>query len=792
MGTSLKETLQIAVRELVEWVLRSGDLDLTFSAGSKTTDAIRAHQKIQRSRPPGYEAEVRISRQIETDHFFLGVSGRIDGVYTLSEATDGAKVIIDEIKTTTRDLAVFQESDHPIHWGQAKVYAYLYAVTYEIDPIDIQLTYYRIDTEERVEIRRRFDLSTLSAFFADLVDRYAAWANVLSSWCNTRDEHIEALSFPFADYRPGQREMAIHVFRVIQNHSQLFVQAPTGIGKTVATLFPSIKALGRGLTAKVFYLTARTTARAVAEKAIHGMGKNGLRIKSITLTAKDKICFCPDAVCHPDECIFAKGYFDHIDAAVFELFTHADRFTREAIEKAARDFQICPFEFSLELTLWADIIICDYNYAFDPRVYLRRFFSDDQGNYTFLVDEAHNLVDRSREMFSAEIRKQPFLDLRKSLKDALPGLYKTLGKINSQLVKSRSTCEESGGRMAQAQAPYELSPLLASFQFQAERWLLKNKPAPFREPLLSLYFEVGTFLKILDGYTDNYATCMEKIGLDLKIKLFCVDPADQMAAALARGRSIVFFSATLTPIAYFKKLFGCNDNAYGFSLPSPFPRENFCLLSLNRLSTRYQSRETTLPALLEILHTLVSTGRGNHLLFFPSYQYMMMTYTAFIAAFPEIEIVLQTPEMGESDRAAFLEKFTHENDPRLVGFAVIGGVFGEGIDLEGDRLSGAAIIGVGLPGISIENELIREHFDRRNGVGFDYAYLYPGINRVFQAAGRVIRSETDRGVVLLIDDRYATPRYRRLLPEHWEPIPVRDEKELEKHLNRFWEGRSDE
>lgn len=783
----MKEKLQIAVRALVAHVLRAGDLTLTFTGQSRTVEAIRAHQKIQKSRPAGYEPEVPVSRRIETDAFLLDISGRIDGVYPLNAAAPEDVIVIDEIKTTSIDLDVYRETENPIHWGQAKAYAYMYGITHGLTRIDIQLTYYHLDTGERLEIRRRFDLSFLAAFFDELVNRYLSWASVLAKWCETRNAGIEVLSFPFPDFRPGQREMAVQVYRAIQHGRQLLVQAPTGIGKTMAVVFPALKALGRGLVSKIFYLTARTTARAVAEKAAGAMAQKGLRVKSLTLTAKEKICFNPESACNGEECAYAKGHFDRINAAINDLFTLGpDAVTREAIEETARAHRVCPFEFSLDLTLWADMVICDYNHAFDPRVYLRRFFADETGHYTFLVDEAHNLVDRSREMFSAEIRKQPFLDLRRNLKDAQPGLYRTLGRLNAQFVRIRAACEAAGGDMAQPEAPPALCSLLAAFHSQAERWLVRDKSASFREVLLERYFEVGAFLKILEGYDENYVTCMEKIDKDLRLKLFCINPSERMRAALARCRSAVFFSATLTPGAYFKKLFGCGDDASGLSLPSPFPKENFCLLLADGISTRYRNRESSLKALVRIISTLISGTPGNLLIFFPSYRYMTAAHTALTASCPRMDVILQIPGMSEPERDTFLEKFTSEKGQRLVGFAVMGGVFGEGIDLEGDRLSAAAIVGVGLPGISVENELIRRYFDRIDGSGFEYAYLYPGINRVLQAAGRVIRSETDRGAVMLIDDRYAAARYRALLPEHWQPVRVRKEKDMEKQLQKFW------
>jgi DNA excision repair protein ERCC-2 len=783
----VKEKLQVAVRELVEFVLATGDLNMTYTGASRTTEAIRAHQRVQRQRPSGYEAEVPISHIIETREFFLEITGRIDGVYLPLDSTSEEPVVIDEIKTTAAELKDIQQAENPIHWGQAKTYAYMYATEKDLSFLNVQLTYYQLDTKKQAEDRRPFSLEELTGFFENLVARYLKWASVQASWRQTRDAGIGRLQFPFSEYRSGQRELAVQIYKTIQQNLQLIVQAPTGIGKTMAAIFPAIMVLGKGMLDKLFYLTARTTARTAAEDALACLGKNGLRIKTLTLTAKDKICFNPDCACTAEECKFAQGYFDRIHEAREDLFNQEDMMTRDIIIKAAQKYCICPFEYSLDMARWVDVIVCDYNYAFDPRVYLRRFFSEKTGNYTFLVDEAHNLVDRSREMFSAEIRKQPFLDLRRAVKGSLPRIYKIMGRINNELVKVRKECEGSGGNMATSEAPDYLASHLVAFQSLVEKFLALNQKTEFREALLDLFFEVGAFLKILDTYDAGYMTCMETDSRELRIKLYCINPAGRMKEALGRCQSAIFFSATLTPATYFKEVFGCDSSANYYSLPSPFPKEHLGVLLINTISTRFKNREKSLFRLVQLLKLAVSHTIGNYLVFFPSYQYMNMAYDEISNLNLNVEMILQTPGMSEDSRNAYLEMFNHDNPKTLVGFAVMGGIFGEGIDLKGNRLSGAVIVGVGLPGISVENELIREYFDREKNAGFDYAYLYPGINRVLQAAGRVIRSETDRGIVLLIDERYATARYRELLPPHWMPVRVRSEEKLQHYLKEFWQ-----
>ncbi len=776
----MQRELKIAVRELVEYVLRSGDLAFEFLGASRPVEAIRAHQKIQNSRPATYQPEVAITHQVETDQFQLNIGGRIDGVYTEPDRTT-----IEEIKTTTRDPDYFENIENPVHWGQVKTYAYIYGSQNGLAEIAIQLTYCQIDTGNIREIKRTCDLRELENFFNDLVSRYLQWAETIFDSSNRRDASIRVLDFPFANYRPGQRQMAVEAYRTIRNTGQLLVQAATGIGKTIAVLYPAVKSLAEGRAQKIFYLTARTTGQMAAEQALAEMRTKGLRLKSLTLTAKDKICFCRGSACHPDECEFARGHYDRINDAVKAIFSR-DAFTREQIVETAEAFRVCPFEFSLELSVWADCIICDYNYVFDPRVYLRRFFQEENGAYIFLIDEAHNLVDRSREMFSAEIFKQPVLDVRRQLKDKLPHIFKSLGRINAWLVKARKKRQESHHPLAEKRLPEELIPLLRGFLFITERWLSKNIKTGFRDSLLDLYFAIAGFIRVADQYDDCYISCYEKIGKDLKIKLFCIDPSVHLERAMGRCQAALLFSATMTPIEYFKKILGCDPTAPHLILPSPFPAENLGLFISDQISTYYRQRDQTVAQVSEVISALVGQKSGNYLLYFPSYAYLGKIYHAFVSGSPQTETIRQTPGMPEAERESFLMRFSRDNPQTLVGFAVMGGIFGEGIDLVGDRLVGAVVVGVGLPGISLERELIKEYFTNTLNAGFEYAYLYPGINRVLQAAGRVIRTEKDRGVVLLIDQRYARFQYKSLLREEWDPVRVHDPRQLADGLREFW------
>jgi len=783
VASASKPAFSIAVRSLVAHVLRSGDLRYDFSGSVQAVEGIRAHQQVQRRRPAEYQAEVSVSHTVDREDLMLIVTGRIDGLLI----SDG-RVLIEEIKATRRSLDEMEPESHPVHWGQALCYAYIWAAQNPCREVTVRLTYVNLDSGKEREIERTFTLAALADFFDDLVGRYLAWLTNLAQWARLRDASIARLEFPFDDYRPGQREMAVAIYRNLTSGGHLLMQAATGIGKTMGALFPAIKALGEKVAQKVVFLTARTTGRLAAESALQTLACKGLRIKSVSVTAKDKICFHPQSACVPEECACAKGHFDRINDALGDGLQR-DALTRDVIEEIAAAHQVCPFELSLELVNWCDCVICDYNYAFAPGVTLQRLFGEEGGGHAVLVDEAHNLVDRSREMFSAQLAKQPVLALRRLLKDKQPGIYRSLGRVNAWMAAARRLCRDAGGSMVENTLPTALVERLKEFLYRAEKWLAHNQRTDFRDDLLTLFFDVSRFLKIAEGFDPAYAIIYEAFGDELKIKQYCLAPAAQLQKAWQRCQSAVLFSATLTPAGYFQALLGCREDTTALNLPSPFAPSNLAVFVADRITTLYRQRESSCAEIVRIIIVLVAQRLGNYLIFFPSYEYMHMVHRQFLLTCGEMEVIVQTAEMTEAQRSAFLERFKEKVTRTLVGFAVLGGIFGEGIDLHGERLTGAVIVGVGLPGISLERNLIRDYFDQENRNGFEFAYQFAGINRVLQAAGRVIRSETDQGVILLIDRRYRENRYRNLLPLSWEPESVGDENDLHQKVQSFWEAR---
>ncbi len=787
MPPSLRETDQvhsISVRHLVEFILQEGDLSPgLFQKRDRAQAGTLGHKRVQRSRPKDYQSEVEIAWQVPGAEPPLEIKGRIDGLYASHKP-----VAIEEIKTTTLPLERITEDHNRLHWAQAKCYAYCYARQENLTGVDIHLTYYQLDTRTEKTFKRHYTLAKLEIFFESLLGPYLHWLRQLQTRQVERDRSIHALEFPYPDYRPGQREMAVAVYRTIRENQTLYAQAPTGVGKTIATLFPALKTLGEGLTDKLFYFTAKTPGRLVAEETLNDMRQAGLQCKSLTLTAKEKVCFQPVVNCDPDECPFARNYYGKLKTALSEIDRH-DNFTRPVIEELARAHELCPFEFSLDLALWVDCIICDYNYAFDPRVYLRRFFDFSPERFTFLVDEAHNLPDRARAMYSAEIDKKVVLALRRELKEPLPGLAKKLGAINKFLLEKRKACQAlEQTALVEDELPEPFLKALRSFVGKAEDWLALNQPAEFRQALLEFYFACNNYLRTAEYFDTFYVSYFERLEQsDLKAKLFCVDPAPMLAGPLGHAHATVFFSATLLPIDYFQQLLTGEAEHATRAFPSPFPPENARLLIHNKISTKYRERKSSYVPIAAAIKNIYSAQVGNYLVFFPSYAYMEAVLELAREHIPEEQLLVQERGMSESEREAFLAQFSSDNAKTLIGFAVMGGIFGEGIDLVGERLIGAIVVGVGLPQIGLERDLIKKYFDEQNGQGFAYAYQIPGFNRVLQATGRVIRSEKDRGIIVLIDERFSHGRYRRLFPSHWGGVQfVRDEEMLKGQLKRFW------
>lgn len=787
-----KKVIAISVQDLLEYAQQSGDLSSGAYSSSRAVEGTRGHaavRKVLKSSLPEdavYEAEVPVSFRLEGESTVLEVAGRMDGILK-----DASGITIHEIKTTTLPLYKIEHDYNPQHWAQAKCYGYMFATLYGLDYVAIRLTYYQLDEKQEKSFIDLYSLEALEEFFMPLVREYLSWQEMIFGWYDFRNKSIKKLEFPYPGYRLGQQKFIDNVYDSVEKSDILFAQAPTGTGKTIAALYPAVKALGEGHTSKIFYLTAKTTTRALAEKALADMREKGLRLKSITITAKEKICFCENPACDPESCEYALNYHGKVKKAVADALNE-DYLDRYTIEKYAKLYAVCPFELSLDLSLWCDVIICDYNYLFDPRVYLKRFFTQ-RSDFCFLIDEAHNLVDRARDMFSSELSKRSFFELRQGVKAEIPVLYDMTNRLykyfldTTKVLTSEEDDEGKGFYRVRRDRPNELHELLEGFTGYLDDWLPRNPPVSFMEALLETYFNCLNFMKILELYDDKYVTCYDKSSRDFKIKLFCIDPSKLLKNSMNKGRSAILFSATLSPIEYFTGMLGGDRDSRVLTLPSPFPAENLCVYVDDTISTKFKTRQFSYDRIAGAILEAVSAKIGNYMVFFPSFDYLNEVYYRFMGIKAGIRTLYQIPGMSEAARQEFLYEFDSIGDVSLVGFAVMGGVFGEGIDLTGDRLSGAIIVGVGLPQICNERNIIRRHFDEQSYAGFEYAYTYPGINRVLQAAGRVIRTENDMGVVILLDERFSYQTYRDLLPSEWNPIPrASDDCLLSEVLRDFW------
>ena len=782
--------IRISVRNLVEFILREGDIDNRTGGGQDPENmqmGSRIHRKIQRQMGSDYQAEVPLKTEIVCDGFTLKIEGRADGLIHTKE-----QVMVDEIKGVLRELDRVQEPAG-IHLAQAKCYASMVAEQEGADEIGVQMTYCQMETEEVKRFQYSYRSNELKVWFDEVIRQYEKWAKFQIEWRKARNASVKGIEFPFP-YRKGQRDLAVSVYRTILWKKKLFIQAPTGVGKTISTVFPAVKAVGEELGEKIFYLTAKTITRTVAEQAFETLREQNLKFKVITLTAKEKICFCEETSCNPDDCPYAKGHFDRVNDAVYELLMQEDVMSREVLEAQARKHKVCPFEMALDVSTWVDGVICDYNYVFDPDARLRRFFAEGgAGGYLFLIDEAHNLVERGRQMYSAELCKEDFLAVKKLVKGEAPRFAKRLEACNKILLAMKKECEN-----------YKVLDNISHFGIQlmnvlseTDRYLEECVDKEVRETVLDFYFQVRSFMNIYDGLDENYVVYTEyQENGRFVLKLFCVNPAANLQKCLDKGNSAVFFSATLLPIQYYKRLLSTEKDNYAVYIDSSFDTKKRLLMNGVDVSTRYTMRSREMyQRYATYIFRVVKAKMGNYLIFFPSYRFMEDVYQEFTQLLAsdeeEMELVIQQKHMDEEERENFLRAFEMGREKSLIGFGVLGGIFSEGIDLTNEKLIGTLIIGTGLPQVCNEREILKSYFDQKGLYGFDYAYRYPGMNKVLQAAGRVIRTEDDRGVILLLDERFQREKGKEIFPKEWADCERCRLDIVEEKIRLFWEKQTD-
>ncbi|MBO0472543.1 ATP-dependent DNA helicase [Enterococcus ureasiticus] len=783
----MQNTQRIAVRRLVEFILRRGSIDARHTSEHTALEGAKIHRKLQKTAGENYQKEIKLAINIELNQQTYIIEGRADGIFI----DDTKRTVIDEIKTSEPAFSELLEEQIDMYWYQVMCYGHIYCQQEDLDEITLQLTYYQTTTEEITRQEKEFTKEQLKEFFDDLTQKYEQWLIFKTNWRKIRNRSLQKLPFPYGDYRAGQRELAVAVYKTILSDQKLFVEAPTGTGKTISTLFPTLKAIGEEQAERAFYLTAKTITRQVAEDAVEAMKQKDMQLKSVTLTAKDKICFLTERNCTPEACPFANGYYDRLNEGLWDLLNNENQFTREIIELYARKHTLCPFELSLDVSLWCDLVICDYNYLFDPVVYLRRFFEEqtEVKENIFLVDEVHNLVNRSREMYSAELSKSKFSALKQVIDKNQTKLIRALIKIEKEFERIKQICDEEEKEFLHQHAPIDsLVKAAYSLAEKIKEWLPENQDHAELNQILSVYFELLNYTKISEGYDDHYCTYVNCQNYDIIIKQFCIDPNYLLQQKLDKGKASILFSASLTPLDYYQEILGGGEESLRYRIPSPFPKENQLLVIEKYIQTTYKERVNSYEKIIESLTNMIQQKQGNYFVFFPSYSYMDIIYEMFREKNPHVKTKIQASMMNEAEREAFLVDFVLEPTETLVGFCVLGGIFSEGIDLKGSRLIGTAIVGVGLPQINHEQELIKGYYDQQKNQGFQFAYQIPGMNKVLQAAGRVIRDTEDRGIVLLLDQRFSTAAVQRFFPPHWNQVQTSYSHEQTKQLiQQFWQ-----
>ncbi len=845
---AVKAEIRVSVRSLVEFILRSGNIDNRKAAMPENAmlEGGRIHRMIQRRMGADYHAEVPLKYRYETENYVIIVEGRADGIIVGEDSLqaesifltdkDGEEppkteytVTVDEIKGTYKELTKLKKPIG-VHLAQAKCYAYIYAKENELESIRVRMTYCNIDTEQIKYFHYDYMFSELEDWFGNVMEQYRKWAEFQFQWRKARQESIRKLQFPFA-YRDGQKNLVTYVYQTIYHKRKLFIEAPTGVGKTLSTVFPAVKAIGEEKGERIFYLTAKTITRTVAENSFHILQQQGLKFKTVTLTAKDKICFMEEAECNPDACPYAKGHYDRVNDAIYDLLTNLDNFSREKVEDYARKYTVCPFEMCLDMSLFSDAVICDYNYVFDPHAYLRRFFAENvKGEYIFLIDEAHNLVERGREMYSAVMCKEDFLQLKRTVKGLDEKMEQRLDKCNRELLALKRECETY--RIEEYIDPFVMA--LRRLYSAMEAYLEEHDgqdvfhTKEIRNEVLDFYFEVSHFLDMYEKMDENYVTYSEmREDGSFILKLYCVNPSLNLLECMRKGRSTILFSATLLPIGYYKALLGAEEGDYEVYAQPVFDSRRKKLLIGSDVTSKYSRRtEAEYERIASYIYEIVKSRYGNYLVFFPSHAFLQQIYDIFMEHFAqrgEIECIVQEDNMDERAREEFLQRFAVPNnvlpigkkegdvvlgdvvlgdavledavlscsdireEKCLLGFCVLGGIFSEGIDLKNDCLIGAVIVGTGLPQVCNEREILKNYFDGAGENGFDYAYRYPGMNKVLQAAGRVIRTAEDVGVVALLDERFLTRSYRQMFPKEWNEFEAVTADRVAKRVERFWD-----
>lgn len=774
------QSKKVSVRELVAFVHNEESIDNRKQSNHTALEGSKIHRKLQQSMDENYQSEVSLKTVYQGKQFDIQLEGRCDGIWQKEN-----QIIIDEIKTGEHTFEQLEDATLQLFMAQAKIYAYIYALQEKLEEVVVMVRYFCTQDEKIDEYQNQYSFDELNNYYQETMKEYEKWLIFLDKYRQNRQKKLQALQFPYNNYRKGQRELSIAVYRTLSQEKCLFMEAPTGTGKTLSTLFPALKAMGEYNQGRIFYLTAKTITRQVALDTMKLFEEQQSEIKTIEISAKEKICFMNECKCNPDYCPFAKNYYQKQKLAIWDLLNNGHFYSREQISEVAKKYECCPFELSLDLSLYSDVIVCDYNYLFDPQVYLKRFFELEETDSYFLIDEGHNLISRAREMYSKALSLQLIKDFKKLLPKHHRKHHKILQQFTEYCEESRKLLKDQD-YLFQKELPDKLIDLGYRWSEYFRDFLLELK-GEIPTWLQNLYFDLMSFLKISEYYDDHFTFLVELVNHELQFKIFCLDPAHFIKQKLDFGKGSVLFSATLSPVQYYQNLLVGHTDDLTFRQSSPFNQNQFQVLVADYLPMTYKYRSQVVDSLCELIKKATDIKAGNYFCFFPSFSYMEEVYQRYIQLYPEAEVLIQSRELKDVEKEAFLANFQAQNEQVVLGFCVLGGVFSEGIDLKKNRLIGSIIVSVGLPQISKEQEELKNYFDEKNQQGFYYIYQLPGFNKIMQAAGRVIRTEEDRGVILLIDQRFSRKDYMQLYPTHWSKgVVVHDLNSMLNQLKQFW------
>ena len=754
-------TYVVAVRALCEFTARRGDLDLRFTPAPTAAEGIAGHATVAGRRADDYEAEITLTGV----HRSLSVRGRADGY-------DPVLNRLEEVKTYRGDLAAMPDNHRVLHWAQALVYGHLLCQSRGLTEVQVALVYFDIASQKETVLTQLHAAASLEAFFVEQCERFIGWASQEEAHRSARNAALGTLAFPHAEFRSGQRELAVSVYRAARDGQNLMAQAPTGIGKTLATIFPLLKACAADQVERIFFLTAKTPGRALALDAVdvlHASAEtngnvNALPLRTLELVARDKACEHPDKACHGDSCPLARGFYDRLDEARTSALAHR-RLDRATVRSAALAHDVCPYYLAQELVRWSDIVVGDYNYYYDSSALLYALTQMNQWRVAVLVDEAHNLLDRARRMYTASLEQSAFRAARKS---APVALRKPLERLNREW-NALNRVQTEGYQVHSEVPPRLLSAAQNLIGAVTEQ--LAEAPLSIDETQLRFYFDAMHFVSLAEQFGEHsvFDTTLASGAYAARTSTLCVRnviPAPFLAPRYAAARTTVMFSGTLSPHDFYRDTLGLPEETRWLDVEGPFRAEQLKVHVASHVSTRWRDRERSLSPIVELIAQQYAVQPGNYLGFLSSFDYLQRVVALMRERYPEVPVWMQEQGMDEAAREAFLARFRAMGQG--VGFAVLGGAFSEGVDLVGEQLIGAFVATLGLPQINDVNEQMRRTMEAKFGNGYDYMYLYPGLQKVVQAAGRVIRTEQDTGVVHLIDDRYRRPEVRRLLPRWWQ------------------------